>query len=89
MPTLEEISAKADQLQTALDTEQQQVADLLAEKNATIENLNGVITDLQGQIADGGTVEQRQAVLDKLNALKADLEATVPPAGESGTGEGQ
>lgn len=89
MPTLEEISAKADELQTALDAEQQQVQDLLAEKNATIENLNGVITELQGQIADGGTAEQRQAVLDKLNALKADLEATVPPTPESGTGGGE
>jgi chromosome segregation ATPase len=82
-PTLEEISAKADELQTALDAEQQQVATLLAEKDATIATLGETITDLQTQIADGGTAEQRQAVLDKLNALKADLESTVAPSAGS------
>lgn len=77
MPTIDELSAKVDEVQAALDAEQQQVADLLAEKNSTIETLNGVVADLQTQLADGGTTEQRQAVLDKLNSLKADLEATV------------
>lgn len=87
MPTIEELSAKVDEVQVALDTEQQQVADLLAEKNSTIATLNGVVTDLQTQVADGGTTEQRQAVLDKLNALKADLEATVETEA-TGTAEG-
>lgn len=85
MPTIEELSAKVDEVQTSLDAEQQQVADLLAEKNSTIETLNGVVADLQQQLTDGGTTEQRQAVLDKLNALKADLEATVET--EEGGGE--
>lgn len=84
MPTLEEISAKADELQTALDAEQQQVADLLAEKNATIATLNETISTLEGQVADGGTPEARQAVLDKLNGLKSDLEATVAPPETNG-----
>lgn len=79
MPTLEEISAKADELQTALDAEQQQVADLLAQKDTTINTLNETIAELQTQLADGGTAEQRQAVLDKLNGLKTDLESTVAP----------
>lgn len=82
MPTLEELSAKVDEVQAALDAEQQQVADLLAQKDATIVTLNETITELQGQIADGGTTEQRQAVLDKLTALKADLEATVNTGGD-------
>jgi len=77
MPTIEELSAKADELQTALDAEQQQVKDLLAQKDATITSLNEAITDLQGQVADGGTTEQRQALLDKLNGIKTDLESTV------------
>lgn len=86
MPTIAELSAKVDELQTALDAEQQQVADLLAEKNTTIETLNSTITDLQAQVANGGTEADRQAVLDKLTSLKADLESTVtPPA--TGTGE--
>jgi septal ring factor EnvC (AmiA/AmiB activator) len=86
MPTLKEISDRADSLQTALDAEQQQVADLLAEKEATntalqanIVTLNETITLLQGQIGDGGTTEERQAVLDKLIALEADLQGTVAP----------
>lgn len=72
MPTLEEISAKVDELQTALDTEQEQIA-------AAIEGLNATIADLTSQLADGGTPEARQAVLDKLNAIKTDLEGTVAP----------
>jgi len=79
MPTLAELSAKVDDLQTSLDTEQQQVTDLLAEKNATIETLNGTITDLQALVEAGGTEAERQEIVDKLTALKADLEATVAP----------
>lgn len=79
MPTLTELSAKVDELQTALDAEQQQVTDLLALKDTAIAALTQTNADLQLLVADGGTAEERQAVLDKLNALKADLEATVAP----------
>jgi len=79
MPTLAELNAKVDELQVSLDAEQQQVADLLAQNTATIATLNETITTLQGQVADGGTEADRQAVLDKLNSLKTDLEATVAP----------
>lgn len=79
MATLQEISAKADELQTALDAEQAQVATLLAEKDATIATLGETIIALEASIVDGGTAEARQAVLDKLNGLKADLESTVAP----------
>lgn len=87
MPTLPELSAKVDELQTALDAEQQQVADLLAAKDADIAAKQAVIdqltqanADLQILVADGGTTEERQAVLDKLNAALTDLKATVPPS---------
>lgn len=73
MATLAEISAKADALQTALDAEQQQIAD-------AITGLNQTITDLQALIVDGGTAAERQAVLDKLTAITSDLEDTVPDA---------
>ncbi len=79
MPTLEEIQQKVAELQTALDAEQQQVADLLAQKNATIESLNTTITSLEVLVAEGGTAEERQAILDQLTATKTDLEATVAP----------
>lgn len=76
-PTAAELNAKVDELQTSLDTEQQQVKDLLDAKNATIETLNTTIAELQALVAEGGTAEERQAILDKLNSLKDDLEATV------------
>lgn len=79
MATIKEIQAKADELQVSLDAEQQQVADLLAQKDAAITTLNETIAALEAQQADGGTPEERQAVLDKLNGLKTDLEATVTP----------
>ena len=79
MPTLEEISAKADELQIALDAEQQQVADLLALKEAAITSLTETVTNLEALVAEGGTAEQRQVVLDKLNGTLTDLQGTVAP----------
>lgn len=76
MPTLQELSDKVSEVQAALDAEQQQVADLLAQKDATITTLNATITQLQ---TEGGTEEGRAAVLAKLVAMKADLEGTVTP----------
>lgn len=79
MATLAEIKAKLDETQIALDAEQQQVADLLAQNQATITTLNETIATLTASQADGGTPEERQAVLDALNGLKVDLESTVAP----------
>lgn len=70
MATLQELETKVDELQVALDAEQQSIAEAIAALTQTI-------TDLQALVADGGTVEQRQAIADKLDALKADLEGTV------------
>jgi len=86
MPTLQELSAKVDELQTALDTEQ-------AEIQEVINGLNTTISDLHALVAQGGTEAERQAVLDKLTSLKDDLVATVTPTpgtgdGETGGGEG-
>jgi len=72
MATLAEIKAKADELQASLDAEQVEISNAIAA-------LNVVITDLQAQLVDGGTAAQRQEVLDQLNAIKSDLEATVIP----------
>jgi len=79
MPTNAEIKALADQLQISLDAEQAQVAALLQQKDDAIAALNTTIATLQGQVADGGTAEERQAIIDELTATKADLEATVAP----------
>jgi len=71
MPTLQELNNKVTELQTALDDEQVQIADAIAALQQTV-------TDLQALVAAGGTEAERQAILDKLNATIADLQATIP-----------
>lgn len=71
MATIQELSAKVDELQVSLDAEQEAI-------EAAIADLNQSIADLQVLIVSGGTEEERQALLDKLNAVKEDLEGTLP-----------
>lgn len=70
MASIQELSDKVDALQVSLDLEQAAVA-------SAISGLNQTISDLQALLVDGGTAEQRQALADKLDAIKADLEGTV------------
>lgn len=79
MPTLSEIKVLADQLQVALDAEQSQITELLAQKDAAIAALNTTIANLQALVTSGGTEAERQEILDGLNTIKTDLEATVAP----------
>lgn len=74
------VKASVDALQAQLAVLTQAQADALAAAQATITSLNGVITDLQAQLADGGTPAQRQALIDELAAIKAEVEATLPVA---------
>lgn len=75
MATITELTQKVDALQTqvtdltdAVNTEQQQVTD-------AINALNQTIADLQANIANGGTQEERQALSDKLTAISTGLQA--------------
>lgn len=77
MATIAQLSAKVDDLQSALDAEQQQIADAIA-------TLNQTVSDLQALVADGGTEADRQAVADKLDAVISDLEATIPDQPKEG-----
>lgn len=80
MASIIQLTEKVDALQAALDAEQQEIQDAIAALNATIQELKDQIANNQG-----GTVEERQVLADKLDAIKADLEGTVnnnPPAGE-------
>ena len=76
MATLEEISMKVDELQAALDAEQEQIAILISAKDAAIAGLTESIVALEALVAEGGTAQARQAVVEKIAAIKADLEAT-------------
>ena len=64
-------------LQVTVDAEQAQIAELLATNAGVITGLNDQIAILTQQLADGITPEQVQASIDALNAIKADVEATV------------
>jgi hypothetical protein len=76
MATLEEISMKVDELQAALDAEQEQIAILISAKDAAITGLTESIVALEAMVVEGGTAEARQAIVEKIAAIKADLEAT-------------
>jgi|ERR1044072_8051610 tetrahydromethanopterin S-methyltransferase subunit B len=78
MATIQELSAKVDALQAALDQEQQEILD-------AIDALEQTIEDLQALVVDGGTEAERQAVSDKLDAVIADLQATVNPGSTTTT----
>src|SRR5688572_5206428 len=69
MANIQELTAKVNELQTALDAEQEQIA-------AAIEALTAEITQLREDVAQGGTVEERQALADRLDSIRADLEGT-------------
>jgi hypothetical protein len=69
MATIAELSEKVDELQASLDAEQEKIA-------AAIGALKQTIADLQAVLAEGATPEAIQAVVDKVDAIKADLEAT-------------
>jgi chromosome segregation ATPase len=84
MASLQQLSAEVGtlreqviDLKAAIDTEQQQVADALNTLNTTIQQLQQLVTD-------GGTAEQRQAILDQaievrtmLQEAKADISSTI------------
>ena len=71
MANITELTQKVDDLQVSLDAEQEQI-------RLAIEALNQAIADLQLLVVEGGTPEQRQALADKLDAIKGDLENTIP-----------
>lgn len=72
MASIAQLTEKVDALQTALDAEQQEIQEAIAALNTTVQ-------ELRDQIAnnEGGTVEERQALADKLDAIKTDLEGTI------------
>lgn len=71
MASIQDLNAKLDELQASLDAEQQQILDAIAALEQTI-------ADLQAIVEEGGTEAERQALLDKMDDIKADLEATIP-----------
>lgn len=80
MATITQLTEKVDALQASLDAEQQEIQD-------AINALNTTVQELRDQIAnnEGGTVEERQALADKLDGIKSDLEGTINTTPEEPT----
>lgn len=68
--SIAELTQKADDLQAALDAEQEQIKE-------AIKKLEDENAELKTLIADGGTAEERQALANKIDATIADLKATI------------
>lgn len=69
---IQDLSAKADELQTALDAVQAKVQENTATLQAEIQELKDII-------AGGGSGEAIDAVFAKLDATLVDLNSTFPP----------
>jgi predicted nucleic acid-binding Zn-ribbon protein len=69
MANVQELTDLVDGLQVSVDALQEKVT-------TTITALDATIADLTDQLANGATPAQVQALVDKLTATKADLEAT-------------
>lgn len=71
MASIQELQAKVTQLQDAVDTEQQEIANALAKLEAEIARLNDVI-------ASNPTPEQLQGIADSLDSIVEDVKTTIP-----------
>lgn len=71
MSKLDDLNAKADELQSALDAEQAQI-------QAAIDALTQTVADLTAQLGGVASDADLQAVIDKLTGTIADLQGTVP-----------
>lgn len=71
MGKIEDLNAKVDEMQSSIDLKQEQIA-------AAIAAFEQQIADLQALVNAGSaaTPEQLQAVIDKLDAAKIDLQST-------------
>lgn len=68
----DELTAKVSELEISVDTEQQQVTDLVAQKDKTIADLQAIIDN-----GNPDSTPEIQAVLDKVQSVITDFEATV------------
>lgn len=73
MASVQDLNAKVDALQVALDDEQAVIT-------TAVTGLETTIQQLKDQIAANGTPEELDAIATKLDAITADLKTTLPEA---------
>ena len=77
MANLDDLNAKVAELQASVDAEQEQIAALLTTNAGVITGLTDQIAALEAALSTAPTPEQIQSVIDGLETIKADVEATV------------
>jgi predicted nucleic acid-binding Zn-ribbon protein len=73
MATIQELNDKVTELQAAVDSEQQEVANALAALQAEVQRLTDIISS-----GSAATEAQLQEVVDNINGIIDDVKSTIP-----------
>jgi uncharacterized protein YdcH (DUF465 family) len=74
------IMANFEELKTEFNALKEAVTEERARIAAKIDELSAKITELETNINDGGTVEERTQLLDDMRSLTAEVKSIIPDA---------